>query len=245
MNASEDDVETDMTDNDDELGPDMSESEDDLEVDVSDSEDNFETEMNDVDYDSETEMSLVSRLEDSLEMEDSETDLDTDMSHPRPGDQPDMEQQKLQEALETSQVYGNKMEHLWKEAMDKIVSLQNQLLDKDMLLEKNADEAVEMKREIENVYLQKEQVVTDKRRLEDRNRELEENLAKETRKNLTLEDQVQSLEKVLCQKEDRLVSATEILNAERAKAEILRAELQAMKSWVSQLGGQNAKINES
>ncbi|XP_066965636.1 uncharacterized protein [Macrobrachium rosenbergii] len=80
--------------------------------------------------------------------------------------------------------------------------------------------------------------------LQDGNRELRKNLANETQKNLILEDQVKSLESVLHQKEDRLVSTTESLNAERAKTEIVLAELQVMKNWVSQLGGQNAKINE-
>ncbi|XP_066987420.1 uncharacterized protein [Macrobrachium rosenbergii] len=81
--------------------------------------------------------------------------------------------------------------------------------------------------------------------LQDGNRELEKNLANETQKNLILQDQVQLLESLLRQKEDRLVSATEILNGERTKTEIVCAELQVMKNWVSQLGGQNAKINEN
>ncbi|XP_066987415.1 tropomyosin-like [Macrobrachium rosenbergii] len=61
--------------------------------------------------------------------------------------------------------------------------------------------------------------------------------------NLTLEDQVPVTGKSFVPKRRSAGLATEILNAERAKAEILRAELQAMKSC-TQLGGQNAKINE-
>ncbi|XP_066965748.1 golgin subfamily A member 6-like protein 25 [Macrobrachium rosenbergii] len=403
---SEDDRENVMSDSED-LGTDVNDSEDDLsdsEMDMSDSDVDFETDMNDSEDDfepdvtdgedySETEMSFVSRLEDSLELEDGEmqNDLETD--------------QETQLPRPISQVYVSKMEHLWKEAVEKTVWLQNQLLDKDVLLEKNAQEEAEMKREIETVYLQNEQLQTEKRRLEDDldlaqdrrerteklnkelreetaslqqalvdkerelesakeretklvlklkesetfnqvlasekehferlvedytdalakeerkvenlqellarkaiesekdreklstlegqmtaiegtvaelesqtmevkdnqaalqgkleltesensrlrevaaglqdgNCELEKNLANKTHKNLILEDRLQSLETVLCQKEDRLVSATKIFNAERAKTEILRAELQVMKNWVSQLGGQNANINE-
>ncbi|XP_066974255.1 golgin subfamily A member 6-like protein 22 [Macrobrachium rosenbergii] len=409
-----------MSDSEHDLGPDMSESEDDLDMvisdseydlgtDVSDSEDDFETDMSEDDF--LTEMSLLSRPEDSLELESTEEEgemevMDQEIQLPRPRrDQPDAEKQRLEEALENSQAYGSKMEYLWKEAVKKIVWLQSQLDDKDILMKKNADVGAEMKKEIENVYLQKEQVLTEKLRVEedlelaqdrgetteklnkelrektaslqqamvnkerelefaiekvtklglrlketetfnqvlasekeyferlmgdykdafakeerkvdslqeslarktiefekdqeklrtlegqmtaiegvvadlesqtmdvkenqvalqgklelaesDNSRlrevaadlrdgihELEKNLTNEIQKNMILEDQVQSLETVLRQNEDRLVLATEILSAERAKAEIMRAELEATKNWVSQLGGQNAKINE-
>ncbi|XP_064116367.1 myosin-3-like [Macrobrachium nipponense] len=233
------------------------------------------------------------------------------------------------------------MEHLWKEAQEEIVRLQNQLVDKDKLLETSAQEGAGLKREIENVYLEKEHVLTEKRRLEgdlelaldrgerienmnkelkekteslesqlelvsekeyfeqliegykdavaqkkkevdyiqevlghkaieaekdretleviksenarlrelatdlqDRNCEFEKNLVDETQKNLILTDKVQSLELLLDQKESRLVSATEILTAERANTEILAAELKKMKNWVSELGVENAKYKE-
>ncbi|XP_064120693.1 early endosome antigen 1-like [Macrobrachium nipponense] len=80
--------------------------------------------------------------------------------------------------------------------------------------------------------------------LQDRNCELEKNLADETQKNLVLEDQVQFLESVLRQKESQLVSASEILNAERVKTEITAEELHVMRNWVSELGGENANFKE-
>ncbi|XP_064116369.1 golgin subfamily A member 6-like protein 7 [Macrobrachium nipponense] len=91
----------------------------------------------------------------------------------------------------------------------------------------------------ENVKLR--ELATD---LQDRNCELEKKLADETQKNFILTDQVQSLELLLGQKESRLVSATEILTAERAKTEIMAAELKNMKNWVSELGAEKAKYKE-
>ncbi|XP_064116380.1 kinesin-related protein 4-like [Macrobrachium nipponense] len=284
------------------------------------------------------------------------------------------------------------MEHLWKEAQEEIVRLQNQLVDKDKLLETTAQEGAGLKREIENVYLEKEHVLTEKRHLEgdlelaldrgdtlenlnkelkeslesqleandvllkkrdederekqnlfqqalvekegelesaikkitelglklkqietsnqklvsekeyferliegykdavaqkkkevdqiqevlghkaieaekdretleviksenvrlrelatdlqDRNCELEKKLQKRPRKNLILTDKVQSLELLLGQKESQLVSAAEILTAERAKTEIMSTELKKMKNWVSELGKEKAKYKE-
>ncbi|XP_064106872.1 trichohyalin-like [Macrobrachium nipponense] len=87
--------------------------------------------------------------------------------------------------------------------------------------------------------------------LEDENYELEKNLANETQINLSLQngvlilnDRVQSLQSALRHKESQLVSATETLNTERAKNEITGAELEVMRNWVSELGGENAKITE-
>ncbi|XP_064106849.1 trichohyalin-like [Macrobrachium nipponense] len=87
--------------------------------------------------------------------------------------------------------------------------------------------------------------------LEDENYELEKNLENETQTNLTLQnevlilnDRVQSLQSALRHKESQLVSATETLNTERAKNEITGAELEVMKNWVSELGGENAKFTE-
>ncbi|XP_064105083.1 trichohyalin-like [Macrobrachium nipponense] len=88
-------------------------------------------------------------------------------------------------------------------------------------------------------------------KLEDKNCELEKNLVNETQANISLQnevlilnDRVQSLQSALRHKESRLVSAAEALNNERAKNEIADAELEVMKNWVSELGGENAKIKE-
>ncbi|XP_064116371.1 trichohyalin-like [Macrobrachium nipponense] len=427
LSDSEDDMEIDLSDSEDGMETDISESLNDLETDLSDSEDDSDTDMSESENELEADASEVSRLDDSLDMEDLEDteekqerdmlevsrledsldmeDLEVpsleesppDMEEPEIPDQEesDVEKQSLAEALERSQVCGNKMEHLWKEAQEEIVRLQNQLVDQDKLLEKSAQEEAGLKREIENVYLEKEHGLTEKRRLEghlelaidrgerianlnkelkekteslesqleakdvllkkrdeeerekqnlfqqalvekegelesaikkktelglklkqietsnqklasekeyfewliegykdavsqkkkevdhiqevlgrkateaekdretleviksenarlrelttdlqDRNCEFEKNLVDETQKNLILTDKVQLLELLLGQKESQLVSATEILTAERANTEILAAELKKMKNWVSGLGGENAKYKE-
>ncbi|XP_066987431.1 cingulin-like [Macrobrachium rosenbergii] len=311
MNGSEDD----LSDSEDDLQMDMSDSDDDFdfETDVNDTEDDFEPDMSDGEDDSETEMSLVSRLEDSLELEDSDNDLETEISNVEdeemevmdqeiqlPGthrDQPDVEKQMLKEALENSQVYGSRMEHLWKEAMEETVWLQNQLLDKDILLEKNAQDGADMKREIETMYLQKEQILTEKRRLEDdlelaqdrgerteklykelmektaslqqamvdKEIELESTIENGTKLGLKLKEtetfnQVLASEKEYFErliedytdalaKEQRKVENLQELLARKAiesekdqdKLRTLEAEVQVMKNWVAELGGQNAR----
>ncbi|XP_066987726.1 golgin subfamily A member 6-like protein 26 [Macrobrachium rosenbergii] len=258
LSDSDDDLEMDMSDNDD-----LSDSDDDLEMDMSDTDDDFETDMTDVEDHSETEMSLVSRLEDSLELEDSDNYLETQMSTeedeqmelmdreiqlPRPRrDQPDMEKQRLQEALEISQVYGTRMENLWKEAMEKTVWLQNQLLEKDILLEKNAQEIGEMKMELENVHLQKEQVLAEKRRLEE-DLELAQDRAERTEDlNKELKEKTASLQQVMVDKEEKeeeLTSVKKELENEKMRTQILEAEVQVMKNWVAELGGENARQQE-
>ncbi|XP_064116390.1 golgin subfamily A member 6-like protein 22 [Macrobrachium nipponense] len=313
LSNSEDDSDTDMSESENELEADESEvsrlddslDTEDLEdaeeeqesdmLEVSRQEDSLDMEdLEDTEEEQERDMLEVSRLEDSLDMEDLEVpspeESPPDMEEPEIPDQEESDVEK--QALERSQVYGNKLEHLWKESQEEIVRLQNQLVDQDKLLEKSAQEAAGLKREIENVYLEKEHVLTEKRRLEghlelaidrgerienlnkklkektvslesqleandvllkkrdegtdlqDRNCELEKKLADETQKNLILMDKVQSLELILGQKESRLVSATEILTAERAKTEIMAAELKKMKNWVSELGVENAKYKE-
>ncbi|XP_064109703.1 myosin-11-like [Macrobrachium nipponense] len=470
VNDSEDDDEHDVCDSKDDDELNMSECEDDDvdETDVCDSEEDDETseseaddetDMSENENDLETDASKVSRLEESLELEDLKDSMEelveledleaskkeleetpnieelesTEEERELPRlrqEQPDVERQRLEETLEKSQVYGTRMEYLWKEAEKAIEQIQCQLEDKDILLEKKADERAAMNRQIESACLQKEQVLTEKRRLEhdlelaldqgekienynrelkekivslerqleendnllkkqdedekemkslfqknmvdkereleyaqkkgnelslklneaetfiqildaenedlmrlivehrdsldqkerkvdhlqellarqaiesendqekmrtlevqmtaiestveelenqlmyvkenqedlqgklelteseksrlrevaadlqDRNCELEKNLADETQKNLVLEDQVQFLESVLHQKESQLVYASEILNAERVKTEIMAEELQVMRNWVSELGAENANFKE-
>ncbi|XP_064096552.1 uncharacterized protein LOC135208381 [Macrobrachium nipponense] len=457
MSEYEDDDETDVCDSEDD--DETSESEADDETDMSDSEYVLETDMSENENDLETDASKVSRLEESLELEDLKDSMEerveledladskkeleetpnieelesTEEERELPRlrqEQPDEERQRLEETLEKSQVYGTRMEYLWKEAEKAIDQIQRQLEDKNILLEKKADERAAMNRQIESVCLQKEQVLTEKRRLEhdlelsldrgekienynkelkekivslerkleendhllkkrdederemkslfqknmvdkereleyaqekgnelslklkeaetfieildaenedlmrlivdyrdaldqkerkvdhlqellarqaiesendqekirtlevqmtamestveelenqlmyvkenqedlrgkleltesekyrlrevaadlqDRYCELEKNLADETQKNLVLEDQVQFLESVLCQKESQLVSASEIINAESVKTEIMAEELQVMRNWVSELGAENANFKE-
>ncbi|XP_064104312.1 trichohyalin-like [Macrobrachium nipponense] len=454
---SEDDDETDMSECEDDEEMNLSESEDDDEMNLSESVDDDETSMNDSEEhlesdlsesenEQETDVSRVSRLEDSLELEDLEdgneeleetTETEQLESTEEEADlptlyqeQPDVEIQRLQESLQKSQANGTRMEQLLKEAGTTIERIQRELEEKDILLEKRADDTAAMSRKIEGICLQKEQVLTEKRRLQhdlelalergekadnfnkelmeqiaslerrqeetenllkkrdedetemkrlfqkemvdkerdlqcaieketeltlklekietfnqildaenedlmrlvvdyrealdqkerkvdhlqeslarqatesendqeklttlevqmtaiegtveelenqlmaiqenqealqgkleltesenstlrevaadlkDRNCELEKNLAVETHKNLVLEDQVQFLESVLRQKESQLVSASETLNAERAKTEIMAQELQVMRNWVAELGRENATLQD-
>ncbi|XP_066987412.1 myosin-10-like [Macrobrachium rosenbergii] len=269
MSASESDFESDMTDSEDDLGPDMSESEDDLDMDMSDDDDDSETDMSLVSRledsleleDSEdyldTEMSQVSRLEDSLELEDTENDLETEISTeeegeievldqeiqlPRPRDQPDVEMQKLKEALENSQVYGSQMEQLWKEAMEKTAWLQNQLLDKDILLEKTAQEGAEMKSEIENLFLQKEQALTEKQRLED-DLKLAHDRGERTEKiNEGLMEKTASLQQAMADKERELESAIQngtMLGLKLKETEAINQVLASEKEYFDRLIEEN------
>ncbi|XP_064111225.1 uncharacterized protein LOC135218707 [Macrobrachium nipponense] len=59
-----------------------------------------------------------------------------------------------------------------------------------------------------------------------------------------LKDRAQSLESALLHKESQLNLATEALNNERAKNQITCAELQILRNWVTELGGENAVIKE-
>ncbi|XP_064101090.1 trichohyalin-like [Macrobrachium nipponense] len=446
MSESEDDDEMNLSASEEDYEMNMSESEDDDETSMNESEEHLENYMSESENELETDVSRVSRLEDSLELEDLEdgneeleetAETEQLESTEEEGDlprlhqeQPDVEMQRLQESLEKSQANGTRMEQLLKEAGKAIERIQRELEGKDILLEKRADDIAAMSRQIESVCLQKEQVLTEKRRLQhdlelaldrgekadnfnkelmeqiaslerrleetehllkkrdedememkrlfqkemvdkerelqctkekntelslklekietfnqildaenedlmrlivdyrealdqkerkvdhlqeslarqatesesdqeklrtlevqmtaiegtveelenqlldvrgnqealrgklkltesenstlrkvavdlkDRNCELEKNLADETHTNLALEDKVQFLESVLCKKESQLVSASEILNAERAKTEIMAQELEVMRNWVSELGGENEKCKE-
>ncbi|XP_064095254.1 myosin-11-like [Macrobrachium nipponense] len=445
MSECEDDDDDDETDVcDSEEDDETSESEADDETDMSDSEYDLETDVSENENDLETGVRKVSRLEESLELEDLQDSMEELVELE---DQEDSkkeleetlnieelesteEERELEDTLEKSQAYGTTMEYRWKEAEKAIERIQHQLEDKDILLEKKADENAAMKKQIESAWLQKEQVLTENRRLEhdlelaldrgekienfnkemkekivslerqleennhllkkrdederemksrfqknmvdkereleyaqekgkelslklkeaetfiqildaenedlmrlivdhrdaleqkerkvdhlqellvrqaiesendqekmrtlevqmmaiestveeleyqlmyvkenqdhlqgklelaeseksrlrevaadtqDRNCELEKNLADETQKNLVLEDQVQFLESVLRQKESQLVSASEILNAERVKTEIMAEEIQVMRNWVSELGAESANFKE-
>ncbi|XP_066983706.1 golgin subfamily A member 6-like protein 22 [Macrobrachium rosenbergii] len=78
--------------------------------------------------------------------------------------------------------------------------------------------------------------------LENRNCELQKNLASDTQKNISfqnevliLKDRVQSLQSELRHKESQLVLATEALNTERAKNDITGAELEVLRNWVTKI----------
>ncbi|XP_064120692.1 uncharacterized protein LOC135225293 [Macrobrachium nipponense] len=186
----------DSEDDDDELNiSECEDNDDEDETDVCDSEYDLETDVSENENDLETDASKVSRLEESLELEDlkdskeelveledledSKKELEetpnieelesTEEERELPRlhqEQPDVERQRLEETLEKSQVYGTRMEYLWKEAEKAIEQIQRQLEDKDILLEKKADERAAMNRQIESACLHKEQVLIENRRLE-------------------------------------------------------------------------------
>ncbi|XP_066949364.1 hyaluronan mediated motility receptor-like [Macrobrachium rosenbergii] len=150
--------------------------------------------------------------------------------------------------------------------MDNIASLKNQLEEKDLLLRKRDDEErelrsvfqqtmVEKDRELERAFEKSNELNLRMKEIEAkiqaRNCELEKNLANETQRNISLQkeilmlkDRVQLQQLALLHKESQLVLATEALYIERAKIEITGAELESMKNWVTELGGENALIKE-
>ncbi|XP_064104309.1 golgin subfamily A member 6-like protein 22 [Macrobrachium nipponense] len=229
MSECEDDDETAMSDSETDMSEveddiDMNDSENDFEIDMSENENDMETVMSENENDTETEVSNVSRLEESLELEDLEDskdeleethDIEELESTEEEGElprlhqgQPDVEKETLQEALEKSQINGTRMEHLWKEAEKAIERLQRQLEDKDNLLEKKADETAAMTRQIENICFQKEQVLAEKRRLGD---DLELALDREQmieNFNKELKEKIASLERRL-EKNDHLLKKRE------------------------------------
>ncbi|XP_064111218.1 kinesin-related protein 4-like [Macrobrachium nipponense] len=167
---SEDDDETDMSESEDDDEMNMSESEDDNddETDVCDSEedDDDETDVcNSENEQLETDVSKVSRLEDSLELEDLEDGKEELEETPKTEqleiteeeglhqEQPDVEMQRLQESLKKSQVNDARMEQFLNEAEKTIERIQREFEGKDILLEKKADDTAAM-----SVCRQKEQV---------------------------------------------------------------------------------------
>ncbi|XP_064111248.1 paramyosin-like [Macrobrachium nipponense] len=59
---------------------------------------------------------------------------------------------------------------------------------------------------------------------------------------LIMQDENQKLQSLLSQAESVAILTNEILNAEKTSHELLGDELQVMKNWVAELGGENAKM---
>ncbi|XP_066950669.1 trichohyalin-like [Macrobrachium rosenbergii] len=180
--------------------------------------------------------------EEEEELEDTNQEPQLLRQHP---EQLNEEKQTSAKELEISQVNeGLQLERLLDEAKKEIVWLQNQILDKDLLLEKKAAEGTELKREIEHLSIEKEQMQAEKQKLEDDYEQAlgrggsMETLQKELMNNIA------SLENQLEEKDHLLREATKALNTERAKNEITGTELEVMRNWVSELGGENTLIKE-
>ncbi|XP_066986738.1 trichohyalin-like [Macrobrachium rosenbergii] len=180
LEDSEDDTEMDSDDTDDYL--DMKTDEE------ARLEDSLEMEqLDDTGDDLNMETDEEARLEDSLEVEQHEETQEEEqhkeemcqemhLSKQR-REQMDAAEKRLEEDLHTCQV-SSKIEHLWNEAKQEIELLRNQLMEKDLLLEKKAEEEKEMKchfekeirardRKIDNLNRQKEQLVHEKQQLEE------------------------------------------------------------------------------
>ncbi|XP_066948399.1 trichohyalin-like [Macrobrachium rosenbergii] len=113
----------------------------------------------------ESEILDSSDEEEEIELEDNNQEPQLLRQHP---EQLDEEKQMSAKELEISQVHrGLQLEHLLDEAKKEIVWLQNQILDKDLLLEKKGAEGTELRREIEHLNIEKEQLQAEKRKLED------------------------------------------------------------------------------
>ncbi|XP_064113654.1 golgin subfamily A member 6-like protein 25 [Macrobrachium nipponense] len=176
----------------------------------------------------ESERAEESRLEETLEL--------------------DLEKQRLTEELEESRVAADEMERLWKEAKEEIAWLKNQMAEKDLLLRKNADHEAVMKSEIAKLRHQNEEVMAEHQHLEDDLKRAVYEGERMEKLNNDLMEELEFLEKK-CE-EERIIAS--LIRGElklkeeenRLKAEIIEAELQVMKNWVSELGGQNARLAE-
>ncbi|XP_064119192.1 trichohyalin-like [Macrobrachium nipponense] len=154
----------------------------------------LETELfdtDDLDTDLEDESRLEDRLymdifEDTADTEDNEyTEEEEEEKEPclevyllRQGlEQMEEEKRTLEEDLDKCQDHARKMENLWIGAKEEIELLRRQLVEKNLLLEKRAEEEKEMKgkfekelgdrgRKIDNLLQQNEQLADEKRQLE-------------------------------------------------------------------------------
>ncbi|XP_064100682.1 kinesin-related protein 4-like [Macrobrachium nipponense] len=160
----------------------------------------------------------------------------------------DLEKQRLTEELEESRVAADEMERLWKEAKDEIAGLKNQMAEKDLLLRNNAEHEAVMKNEITKLHYQNEEILAEQQHLEDGLKQAVYEGERMEKLNNELMEELEFLEKKC--KEERITASLiqEELELKeenwRLRAEILEAELQEMKNWVSVLGGQNARLNE-
>ncbi|XP_064116477.1 tropomyosin-like [Macrobrachium nipponense] len=176
----------------------------------------------------ESERAEESRLEETLEL--------------------DLEKQRLTEELEESRVAADEMERLWKEAKEEIAWLKNQMAEKDLLLRKNADHEAVMKSEIAKLHHQNEEVMAEHQHLEDDLKRAVYEGERMEKLNNDLMEELEFLGKK-CE-EERIIASLirgelELKEEEnRLKAEIIEAELQVMKNWISELGEQNARLAE-
>ncbi|XP_064111118.1 trichohyalin-like [Macrobrachium nipponense] len=176
----------------------LDESDVDLETDINEEarlEDSLDMELFDTD-DLDTDLEDESRLEDRLYMdifEDTADTEDTEYTEEeeeeekepclevyllRQGlEQMEEEKRSLEEDLDKCQDHARKMENLWIGAKEEIELLRRQLVEKNLLLEKRAEEEKEMKgkfekelgdrgRKIDNLLQQNEQLADEKRQLE-------------------------------------------------------------------------------
>ncbi|XP_064085318.1 uncharacterized protein LOC135200640 [Macrobrachium nipponense] len=167
-------------------------------------------EVDDSDDGLETDMSELSRLEDHLDLEDleelddSNDGLETDTSEwSIPEDRLDLEElNNSDDELETSRLEDcleventEDLERLWKEAKEEIISLRNQLVEKDLMLRQKADQEAGMKSENENLLHQNEQILAQQRDLEDDLKRASYEREKMEKSNKELRDEAASLEK--------------------------------------------------
>ncbi|XP_064106975.1 myosin-4-like [Macrobrachium nipponense] len=179
----------------------LDESDVDLETDINEEarlEDSLDMELFDTD-DLDTDLEDESRLEDRLYMDIFEDTADTEDTEYTEEEEEEEEEEKepclevyllrqgleqmeeekrsLKEDLEKCQDHARKMKNLWVEAKEEIELLRRQLVEKNLLLEKRAEEEKEMKgkfekelgdrgRKIDNLLQQNEQLGDEKRQLE-------------------------------------------------------------------------------
>ncbi|XP_066982132.1 golgin subfamily A member 6-like protein 22 [Macrobrachium rosenbergii] len=178
--------------------------------------------------------------EKKVELEDTDQESQLQRQHLEHLEQLDKEKKRLAEDLEVSKVHGGKLECLLNQAKEEIVRLQNQILDKDHLIEKQAAEGTEMlHRAIEAEKDQRQLGILESQILAMK----EDHVALQRKLELTKGENVR-IKEDLGEKILAITSMKAELKNEKEKTQILRDEVQVMRNWVSELGGENAKIKD-
>ncbi|XP_066986736.1 calponin homology domain-containing protein DDB_G0272472-like [Macrobrachium rosenbergii] len=270
---SEDDSEMDYGETDDDLSTDIDENDDDLHMyfdEVAGLEDSLEMVLFDeTDDDSNTDFDEGPRLEDSLKvgpLDETDEDLNTetdevagleDSLEVEQHEQTEEEEEeehieemyeakgRSEEDLDTSQVVASKMELLGNASKQQIELLRNQLMEKDLLLEKKADEGREMERRFEKEMNARDrrigQLVKEKRQLkEDLKLALEE--TKST--NQLLESENEDVRKVLVEKEKEVDLLKESLALRTKELEEGQEKGETMKRRLMEIEEANVTLQE-
>ncbi|XP_066986713.1 trichohyalin-like [Macrobrachium rosenbergii] len=129
--------------------------------------------------------------------------------------------------------------------------MRNVLLEKEKEIDLLKDSLALRTKELEEGQEKREAMKKRLKEIEETNVTLQEKLRLTEEDNANIledvwnrQDQYEVLQSLLSKAKSQLVLRDETLKKERASKEILRAELEVMKSWVTELGGEKAKLEE-